>query len=141
MRLAADANVLLSAVLGGRAGLVLKHPGVNEILTAEAAYTEVQEYAVHLARKKRLSLDMMLLAVATLPVTILERDVYAAKVPEAQRRIGRRDPEDVDILALALHLRIPVWSNDNDFEDAGVEWYTTAELLQKLAASPRRFPQ
>jgi hypothetical protein len=27
---------------------------------------------------------------------------------------------------------MPVWSNDNDFEDAGVEWYTTAELLKKL---------
>jgi len=27
---------------------------------------------------------------------------------------------------------VPVWSNDNDFEDAGVEWCTTAELLSKL---------
>jgi hypothetical protein len=25
-----------------------------------------------------------------------------------------------------------VWSNDNDFEDSGVEWYTTAELLKTL---------
>jgi hypothetical protein len=23
-------------------------------------------------------------------------------------------------------------SNDNDFRDTGVEWYTTAELLQRL---------
>jgi len=135
MRIAADANVLLSAVLGGQAGRILKHPAVKEILTAEAVFTEVQEYAVKLAREKRLSMDMMVLAVATLPVTILEREVYAAKVPEAQRRIGCRDPEDVELLALALHLRVPVWSNDNDFEDAGVEWYTTAELLQKLGCS------
>lgn len=63
---------------------------------------------------------------------IVEPQVYAAKLAEAERRIGRRDPNDVDLLALALHLRVPVWSNDNDFEDAGVEWYTTAELLQKL---------
>jgi hypothetical protein len=27
---------------------------------------------------------------------------------------------------------VPVWSNDNDFEDAGVEWHTTAELLKML---------
>jgi len=51
--------------------------------------------------------------------------------PEAKRRIGRRDPDDVDVLALALHAGVPVWSNDN-FEDAGVKWFTTAGLLAKL---------
>jgi len=35
-------------------------------------------------------------------------------------------------LALALHTGLPLWSNDNDFVDAGVERYTTAELLRKL---------
>lgn len=50
----------------------------------------------------------------------------------AGRRIGKRDPDDVDVLALALTLNLPVWSNDNDFENAGVEWYTTAELLKTL---------
>ena len=41
---------------------------------------------------------------------------------------GRRDPEGVELLALALHLSLPVWSNDDDFELTGIEWYTTAEL-------------
>ena len=132
MRLVADANVLLAAVLGGRARLILQHPRVNEVLTPEAAFAEVEQYAAELARKQRPSLDTTLLAVAALPVNIIERKVYAGKVPEAQRRIGRRDPDDVDILALALHVGVPVWSNDNDFKDAGVEWYTTAELLKKL---------
>ena len=39
----------------------------------------------------------------------------------AKRRIGKRDPDDVDALALALTLKLPVWSNDNDFEESGVE--------------------
>jgi predicted nucleic acid-binding protein len=110
---------------------------MEEVLTAEVAFAEVQEYAAHLARKHGLSLDAVLLAVAALPVSVIERQVYARKIPEAQRRIGHRDPDDADILALALHLRAPLWSNDNDFEDAGVEWYTTAELLRKLPASER----
>ena len=135
MRLAADANVLLSAVLGGRARLVLEHPGVEEVVTARATFQEVQEYAVHLAMKKRLSLDLVLLALAALPVKIIEREAYAAGLPRAQKRIGKRDPDDVEILALALHLGLPVWSNDNDFEDAGIEWYTTAQLLKKLGFS------
>jgi predicted nucleic acid-binding protein len=132
VRLVADANVLLSAVIGGRAKAVLNHPSVSEILTSEMTLAEVQEYAAQLAVKKRLSLDIVLLNVATLPVTLVGRDVYERNIPEAKRRIGRRDPDDVEILALALHLKAPLWSNDNDFEDAGVEWFTTAELLSSL---------
>lgn len=94
MELVADANVLLSAIIGGRAALVLTK--------------------------------------AALPVTVVERSEYERHLPEAERRIGKRDPDDVDVLALALDLNFAVWSNDNDFEDAGVEWHTTAELLKML---------
>jgi predicted nucleic acid-binding protein len=137
VRLAADANVLLAAVLGGRARLVLQYPKIREVLSAEAALAEVQEYALILAWKKRLSIDLVLLAVASLPVTI-RRETYANSISEAKRRIGRRDPDDVEILALALYFQIPMWSNDKDFEDAGVEWYTTEDLLRKLGMLGKR---
>lgn len=137
MRLVADANVLLAAVLGGRARAVLQHPRMDELLTAEATVAEVQEYAVILARKRRLSLDTLLLAVAALPVTVVEQAVYSSALPRARKLIAKRDPDDVDVLALALHMNLPVWSNDNDFEETGIEWYTTAELLQKLGVSER----
>ena len=38
----------------------------------------------------------------------------------------------MDVLALALKLNCPVWSNDNDFDDVGVERLTTAQLLRRL---------
>jgi predicted nucleic acid-binding protein len=132
VRLVADANVLLSAVIGGRAKAVLEHPSVEEVLTSEATLAEVQEYATQLAAKKRLSQDVVLLAVASLPVRLVEREAYEKSIPEAKRRIGRRDPDDIEILALAIHTGAPIWSNDNDFEDVGVEWFTTAELLARL---------
>jgi len=119
-------------VLGGRARAVLEHPRTTEIFTAEATLAEVQEYAAQLASKKNLSLDIVLISVATLPVNVVQREVYEKSIAEARRRIGRRDPDDVEILALALHTGIPLWSNDNDFEDAGIEWYTTAELIARL---------
>jgi predicted nucleic acid-binding protein len=97
----------------GRAKLVLDHPKVEEVVTRE---------------------DLVLLSVATLPVNVVARAVYAAGVREAEKRIGHRDPDDADLLALALHLGVPVWSNDNDFEDDGAKWYTTAGLLKKLGA-------
>ena len=132
MRLVADANVLLSAVLGGRAQAILDHPKVTEVITTRFTLSEVQEYAAQLAVKKRLSLDVVLMAVAALPVTVIERESYAKSIAEAKRRIGRRDLDDVEILALALHSGLAVWSNDNDFQGVGVEWFTTADLLTRL---------
>ncbi|MGA7685113.1 MAG: PIN domain-containing protein [Terriglobales bacterium] len=132
MRLVADANVLLAAVLGGRAKAVLQHPEIEEVLTAEVTFGEVQEYSVILAREKRLPVDTLLLAMAALPVTVVEEPVYASAIPRARKLITQRDADDVDVLALALHMRLPLWSNDNDFEDTGIEWHTTAELLKKL---------
>lgn len=132
MRLAADANVLLSAVLGGRARLILESPQVEEILTVEQIVAEVEEYAVLLARKKGLAEDLVLLAVGTLPVTITEQTIYKAAIPEASKRIGKRDPDDVELLALAMALNVPVWSNDKDFKGTGVEWLTTEALLKRL---------
>jgi len=72
------------------------------------------------------------MAVASLPVTVVERESNEESIPEAKRRIGRRDPDDVDLLALGLQTGAAVWSNDNDFEEAGIEWFTTAELLARL---------
>jgi len=93
---------------------------------------EVEEYAGVLARKKRLRADVVLLAVSALPVTVVPREEFSRSVSEAVRRIGHRDPEDVDLLALALHLRIPIWSNDHDFEEVRVERFTTESLLRHL---------
>jgi len=137
VRLVVDANVLLAAVLGGRAKAILQHPEIDELLTTGAALDEVQEYAGILARKRRLSLDTLLLAMAALPVTVIEEAIYSSSLPRARKLIAKRDPDDVHVLALALNTNLPLWSNDNDFEETGIEWYTTAELLQKLGVSER----
>lgn len=132
MRLAADVNVLLAALIGGRTRRVLGHPQVEEVLRTSATLAEVQEYAGHPARKKRLPVDLVLLAAATLPVTTVDRSSYSSSLPEARKRIAQPDPEDVELLALAIHFNLRVWCNDNDFEDAVVFWYTTAARPKKL---------
>jgi predicted nucleic acid-binding protein len=132
VRLAADANVLLSAVLGGRARLIGESPRVDEILTVEQIIAEVEECAGLLARKERLAEDLVLLAVSALPVTVVGRPAYARAIPEAKKRIGERDPDDIELLALALAFNVPVCSNDKEFEGAGVGWLTTEKLLRRL---------
>jgi predicted nucleic acid-binding protein len=132
VNLAADANVLLSALIGGRARLVLIHPRVREVFSTRYTFSEVEEYVPVLAKQKRLPSDILLLAMAALPVTIVDRAQYVESVAEATKRIGRRDPEDIELLALALHLQIPIWSNDKDFERLDVDLFTTERLLRQL---------
>lgn len=102
MQLVADANVLLSAVIGGRGALALRLEDVEQVFTPAAALDEIVEYLPSLAKKKRLELDTLLLACAALPVTVVERSGYEGKLSLARRRIGKRDPDDINVLALAL---------------------------------------
>ena len=132
MNLAADANVLLSALIGGRARLLLNHSQVHEVFTTEHTLSEVEEYVPILSKQKRLPSDILLLAVAALPVTLVSRAQYAKSIAEATKGIGSRDPEDIELLALALHLQIPIWSNDRDFEQVDVDLSTTDSLLRHL---------
>jgi predicted nucleic acid-binding protein len=132
VNLAADANVLLSALIGGRARLLLNHSQVHEVFTTEHTLSEVEEYVPILSKQKRLPSDILLLAVAALPVTLVSRAQYAKSIAEATKRIGSRDPEDIELLALALHLQIPIWSNDRDFEQVDVDLSTTDSLLRHL---------
>jgi hypothetical protein len=88
VRLDGDANVLLSAVLRGRARLILEHPAVEEVVAAEEALLEVEEYAFRLAAKKGFPRAEVDLALRTLPVTPIKRSVYAPYLSEASKRIG-----------------------------------------------------
>ena len=102
------------------------------MLTTERTLAEVEEYALVLSEKRRLRTDLLLLAVAALPITVVDQTAHAHRLPEAVRRIGRRDPDDAELLALAIQFRIPVWSNDRDFEKVGVDLFTTEGLLRHL---------
>ena len=74
------------------------------------------------------------MALSLFPLEIYERSVYKERLSQSRELIGHRDPDDVDLLALALDLGWPLWSNDADFEEIGgiLPVYTTADLLSKL---------
>lgn len=68
-----------------------------------------------------------------LVLTVVPEEIYSEQVPAAEDLIGKRDPDDVELLALALSLGCPVWSNDNDLKQLQeIKVYTTAEVLQRL---------
>ncbi len=127
----ADANVLLSAIVGGAAARVFASPGLT-IHVAEPTLDEVARYAASMAVRKGLDPGNVALALAALPAAVHPAASYVRSLAEAARRLRGRDTDDSDVLALALHLDAPVWSNDHDFDGTGIEVHTTARLLKRL---------
>ena len=56
------------------------------------------------------------------------------RVP-ALARIGQRDQHDWQVLACALLLNCPIWTEDRDFFGTGVATWTTA-LVELFFADP-----
>lgn len=126
----ADANVLLSALAQKAASRVLAHD--LGICTSEHTMGEIERYLPRFSSKYGINPGLLKRALSVMPVEVKPRAFYQQHLPKAKALIGKRDIDDVDILALALSLDAPIWSNDNDFKDLGVKVYTTASILALL---------
>lgn len=130
-KVAADANVILSAVIGKAALKVFTESAV-EVVTTHLNLDEVQEYMPSLASKYRLEEKIVETQLKLLPLKVFQRKFYQDFLKQAEERIGKIDPDDIDLLALGLKLNIPIWTNDSDFQGLKIKTYTTAELLKAL---------
>ena len=128
-RLVVDANPILAALLGGQARRVFFETPVREFAVPAVVLSEVREHLPRLALKLGAAPAFLDYALDLLPLRAYPARAYRDSIVEARRRIERRDPDDVDVLALTLRLEVPLWSNDRDFEGTGIERLTTAELL------------
>jgi predicted nucleic acid-binding protein len=127
----ADANVLLSAIVGKAALRVFTEHGVT-VHSTDFNAAEVEEYLPRLASKYGLPEDLVQLEWRLLPVILYPQREYAERLPFAEECLRERDPEDAQALALAWTLRLPLWSNDRDFKGQDVRRYSTAALLRAL---------
>ena len=128
---AADANVLLSAVIGKAALRVFLRSPVSVVTTA-LNVSEVEEYLPRLAEQYGMIAEVLEAQLRMLPLTVYQERFYRGWLEEASRLVSARDPDDVHLVALALKLGIPVWSNDKDLRGLPIQVLTTAELLKRL---------
>lgn len=132
-KLAADANVILFAVAGKTALRIFLREEI-EIITTQFNIGEVIEYLGVIAEQYRLSEEILESQLKLLPVKIYPGQFYEDFVQRATKKLSERDEDDIELLALAMKLKVPVWSNDNDFKKSGIEVFTTAKLLKILKA-------
>lgn len=128
---AADSNVLLSAIAGRAARRVFASTTLI-VVTTEKNIDEVREYVPEFAARYRMPDELLIEVLELLPITIYAEREYVEQLGAARELLAARDEDDVALAALALHLRIPIWSNDRDYEEFPTGTVATAKLLKIL---------
>jgi len=68
-------------------------------------------------------------------VQVIEHDLYAGLQQQALKRIAVRDADDWPVLACAMVIGCPVWTEDADFFGTGVPTWTTDRIALYFAGS------
>jgi predicted nucleic acid-binding protein len=127
-----DANPIISALLGGSARRVVLSPEFSFYSTQHTLF-EVEKYLPWLARRLDRGEIHLFREFELLPIIACQPTRYESQVAKAESLIGLRDIEDVPILALALELGYPIWTEDHDFDGIPeISVRRTADLLATL---------
>lgn len=115
IRIVVDANIILSALLGGSPRFILFDPQF-EFVTTRFTLEEVERYLPHIAEKSGVSVEELKEAISLLPLIVFSKEYYSHMVSKARKALRDIDPHDVDILALYYTEETYLWSEDKDFE-------------------------
>ena len=131
-----DANILIRAVLGKRVReLIADHANSVQFFSPDAAYVDARKYLPSLLEKRGVHSDSAMAVLNALQniVRPLELGVYAGFKTQALERIATRDADDWPVLACAMAIGCPVWTEDADFFGTGVATWTSDRVELYLA--------
>jgi len=127
-----DANILVRAVLGRRVREIIEtYAEQASFFVPEAAYTEAEEHVPALVIRRGGDPDKAVRFLRSLRglVELIGSEVYGDFEGTARQRLGDRDPADWPILAAALAIGCPIWTEDTDFFGCGVPTWTTNRVV------------
>jgi len=134
-RLILDANILARAVLGVRVrALIERYAADVAFFVPESAIAETREHLPAILQKRRLPADQALEVLEHLRAFLQELPLGFYADQEAQARSRLADPEDWPVLACALILECPIWTEDRDFFGTGVATWTSERVEIFLSA-------
>ena len=131
-----DAIILIRVVLGTRVReLIQAHAATATFFAPDVAYADARKYLPALLEKRGVSVIPALQVLDALEriVRPMDLEVYGGLQQPALRRIEMRDADDWPVLACAMTLGCPVWTEDADFFGTGVATWTTDRIALYLA--------
>lgn len=123
-----DANILIRAVLGKRVReLIVENASTVKFFAPDRAYADARKYLPALLEKRGVASveAMQVLRRLESIVQVIDRDLYVGMRNQALQRIAIRDADDWPVLACALAIDCPVWTEDADFFGTGIATWTT----------------
>lgn len=126
-----DANILIRAVLGKRVReIIFEHAATVSFFAPDVAYADAREYLPELLKKRGVDADAAHLVLDRLEVIVrsIDVEIYEGMQQQALQRIAVRDADDWPVLACAMTLGCPVWTEDADFFGTGVATWTTDRI-------------
>jgi predicted nucleic acid-binding protein len=131
-----DANILIRAVLGKRVReLLVDNAERVQFFSPDVAYADARKYLPALLEKRGVKSESAIAVLNALQTIVwpLELDVYAGFKSQALQRIAMRDADDWPVLACAMAIGCPVWTEDADFFGTGVATWTSDRVGLYLA--------
>jgi predicted nucleic acid-binding protein len=130
-RLVLDANILLRGVFGTRVRTLLETYEDNvDFYVPDVCFADAQKYITEIAQRRGVdpaACIPVLDGIARI-VTIIDRSLYEEYETVARARIALRDEADWPVIAAALLLDAPVWTEDQDFFGSGTATWTTSNV-------------
>lgn len=138
IRIVVDTNVLISALIkdDSATSKIIKS-GIFEIYYPEDGMLELEKYRDYIIKKRKKALQRKsfdyALSFLLESINVVPSLLYEDKIRRAYEVMKDIDEKDTPFLALALKLKCPIWSNDDDFEKQNlVEVYRTSYILKKF---------
>ncbi len=122
-RIVLDANILIRAVLGEQVRrLITRYADEVDFGAPEIAFRDAAKHLPLIAAARGVDPTPWLEALHALEdlVAILTIEQAEHLREAALRRIGSRDSDDWPIVAAALALNCPIWTEDKDFFGIGI---------------------
>ncbi len=130
-----DANILIRAVLGKRVrGLIFDNVTTVKFFAPDVAYAGARKYLPALLEKRDIDSSAAMLVLDRLGgvVQSIDAELYVGMQEQALQRIAVRDANDWPVLACAMALGCPVWTEDADFFGTGIATWTSDRIALYL---------
>ena len=126
-----DANILIRAVLGKRVReLIFDNAATVKFFAPDLAYADARKYLPALLEKRGVDSQAAMLVLDRLEAIVqpIDAELYQGMQQQALQRIAVRDADDWPVLACAMTLGCPVWTEDADFFGTGVATWTSDRI-------------
>lgn len=126
-----DANILVRAVLGNKVRNFLVSNGRSvEFFIPDVCLEDANKYLPEIFEKRGIVSEVALGVLSKLMplLQVVHASFYQEYAEEAKERIGNRDMDDWPVVATAMMLNSPIWTEDQDFFGSGLSVWTTDRI-------------